>query len=559
MNRTYLRTPWPREAFGRFRRPAPQWPRVKLVDMALGMNEQSEVRDSELTALSKRVMKRAYGSYTLGMTLVKLRAYQDAQIRFDFPVTALVGPNGGGKTTVLGAVGLICEAISPRRFFAKSGVYDSSMADWRVEYELLEKDLGPKSKASTAAVSRTASYRRSKWNRSAIKRPVRLFGVTRTIPAAERKDLYPFIGGAFKGYSETVLSDDTKKAVERILGKEAGKYLQVDASHRQDKKLYAARSAQGAGYSEFHFGAGEASVIRIVADIEKSPDESLILIEEIENGLHPVATRRLVEYLITVARRKSCQIIFTTHSNDALAPLPDEAVWSCNNGTLSQGKLDVAALRTLTGEVKASLAVFVEDRFGEEMALAALRQYHRTVGVDLVGIAVHGVGGHGNAAKLTKSHNENPAISFKAIGILDGDMKDLIEPEKGVIAFPGDGDPEAHVVSSIHVKLDVLAARIAVGCGLPPSDQERVKRVVEAKLITNHDSHTIFEQIGADLDFTAGLTVERTFLALWAETYPEEVRALFAPVASMMPGIRLKDLEESSKHEEDQLAPSPGD
>lgn len=512
--------------------------------MALGMHEKSEVRDSELSKLSKRVSKRTYNSYTLAMNLVNLRAYRDAYIRFDFPVTALVGPNGGGKTTVLGAVGLICEAIPPRRFFAKSGEYDASMVDWKVEYELLEKDA--KSKTSNTTVSRTASYLKSKWNRTAIKRPVLVFGVTRTIPAAERRDLYPFIGGSFKGYSEAVLTDGTKTAVERILGKEAERYLQVDASRKGDKKLYAARTDQGEAYSEFHFGAGEASVIRIVADVEKSPDESLILIEEIENGLHPVATRRLVEYLITVAQRKSCQIIFTTHSNDALAPLPDDAVWACNNGTLSQGKLDVAALRTLTGEVKASLAIFVEDRFGEEMALAALRQYHRDAGADLIGVAIHGVGGHGNAAKLAKSHNENPSIKFDAVAILDGDMRDLVDPQKAVIAFPGDGDPEAHVAQAVFGKLDSLAAKLAVGLGLPSSYQERVKTVVKNRMTTNHDSHTVFEQIGEDLDFTAGLTVERTFLSLWAESHPEEVRQLFEPVAHMMPGVRICEEEVAS-------------
>jgi predicted ATPase len=61
---------------------------------------------------------------------------------------------------------------------------------------------------------------------------------------------------------------------------------------------------QGEGYSEFHFGAGESSVIRMVSQIELAEDQALILIEKIENGLHPVATVRMVEYLIEAAERK---------------------------------------------------------------------------------------------------------------------------------------------------------------------------------------------------------------------------------------------------------------
>ena len=62
--------------------------------------------------------------------------------------------------------------------------------------------------------------------------------------------------------------------------------------------LLTGKTKSGSGYSEFHFGAGEASVIRMVAGIELADEQSMVLIEEIENGLHPVATVRMVEYLI---------------------------------------------------------------------------------------------------------------------------------------------------------------------------------------------------------------------------------------------------------------------
>jgi len=497
-------------------------------EMALGVQEHSEIRDSERTELLRRVARRGYGTYLLGMNLEHLRAYRDARIVFDFPVTALVGPNGGGKSTVLGAAALINKSVKPRQFFAKSGTYDASMVDWKIEYDLIEKG---------APLRRTASYPTAKWNRDALDRKTLVFGIARTIPATERKDLTAFISGSFKGFGENVLSAETVKAVERILGKEAEKYLLVSGTKSGDKKLYAARSTGGDSYSEFHFGAGEASVIRIVTDIEASADNSLILIEEIENGLHPVATRRLVEYLIGVARRKSCQVIFTTHSNDALIPLPDEAVWACGNGELNQGKLDVNALRTLTGEVDASLAIFVEDSFAEEMALAALRQYSRNIqGVQLLGVAIHAVAGAGNAKKLTLGHNENPSITFKAMGILDGDKAAEAEPSKYVMTFPGNSDPELYVAQTIVDKIDELAPKLALNLNLKFADGDRVKQVVKERLRTNHDPHVLFDQIGEDLEFTAGLTVARAFLAQWAEHFPEDLARIFEPAAAIIPG-----------------------
>lgn|GEM_PF-333731 len=526
--------------------PSPTGVRANSVHlMALGEQENSEIRDSERGDLIKRVARRAYSDYLVSMNLAHLRSYREAYIRFDFPVTALVGPNGGGKSTVLGAAALIHEDVKPRQFFAKSGVYDKSMVNWRIEYEILEKQK---------PISRTASYPKSKWNRTAIKRRILTFGVARTLPATERKDLASFIGGAFKGFGETVLSQETIDAVESILGKEAQKYLLVSGNKKGDKQLYAARTTDGDAYSEFHFGAGEASVIRIVRDIEESPDGSLIVIEEIENGLHPIATRRLVEYLITVARRKSLQVIFTTHSNDALKPLPDEGVWACANGTLTQGKLDVNTLRTLTGEVNASFAIFVEDEFGERMALAAFREYSRLSGLSMLGVEVHQLGGAGTVRKLTIAHNENPSIAFKAMGIVDGDVPHEVDEQRHVYSFPGTGDPEIHVANAVASKLDSIAAKLALNLGLRTADQQRVADAVQTRLRTNRDPHLIFEQIGEDLDFLAGQAVANAFLTQWAQNYPEEVVALFENAVAVIPdhpGSLLEPLSDSAAQEPD--------
>ena len=154
--------------------------------------------------------------------------------------------------------------------------------------------------------------------------------MNRTLPLTERTDVQRFAKGDFVGVAEESFTHEVVSAVERILGKKAADYLQVHADEQGKYSILALKPSteDTPGYSEFHFGAGEASIIRIVSEIESVEDEALVLIEEVENGLHPIATRRLVEYLIAVCRRKGCQVIFTTHSNAALSPLPGEAVWS---------------------------------------------------------------------------------------------------------------------------------------------------------------------------------------------------------------------------------------
>lgn len=213
------------------------------------------------------------------------------------------------------------------------------MKDWVIEYEVIERRLNPR-----LSIQRTASFPKQKWNRKAIERPTLLFGVSRTVPATARRDLVKAIGNKFVAAHEVALPDPVVDAVEKILGKamKGCNRLTIDRGGRAS--LFAASNPDGSEYSEFHFGAGEASVIRIVSAVEETATNSLILIEEIENGLHPVATRRMVEYLIDVADRKSCQVIFTTHSNDALAALPSKAIWAAYKGEVLQGRLDIRAL-----------------------------------------------------------------------------------------------------------------------------------------------------------------------------------------------------------------------
>lgn len=58
----------------------------------------------------------------------------------------------------------------------------------------------------------------------------------------------------------------------------------------------------------------------------RSADSGLLLIEEIESGLHPTRIRLLVEFLESVVRERDIQVIATTHSPVVLQWLSDEAL-----------------------------------------------------------------------------------------------------------------------------------------------------------------------------------------------------------------------------------------
>jgi len=297
--------------------------------------------------------------------------------------------------------------------------------------------------------------------------------------------------------------------------------------------LYTGIAPEGTGYSEFHFGAGESSVIRMITEIETANENALILIEEIENGLHPVATRRVVDYLISVAKRKKCQVIFTTHSNDALSALPSQAIWAAFNGNVVQGKLDIVSLRAITGQIDAQLGIFVEDNFAKRWIEFSLRYYGD---ISLDAVTIHAMAGDATAVKVNEYHNVSPppVKNFPSICFIDGDSKQNESAEKSVYRLPGES-PETYIYHKVLDQIDECAAKLAAGMQLPLEIQEKVTQTIRSIANTNRDPHVIFSQVGERLGLISEHVVQGAFLAMWAQIYPEEVAQILDPVKDMLP------------------------
>jgi predicted ATPase len=81
------------------------------------MMHKSQIRDSTINSLLEKAANRNYDQYLPKMTMKRVRGFTDEPVAFDFPVTAIIGPNGGGKTTVLGFCGLCIQGHHPEAIF----------------------------------------------------------------------------------------------------------------------------------------------------------------------------------------------------------------------------------------------------------------------------------------------------------------------------------------------------------------------------------------------------------------------------------------------------------
>lgn len=494
---------------------------------------KSEVRQSTINDLLTKAAGKSYNKYLPKMVIKKVRGFSEQPVSFDFPVTAIIGPNGGGKTTIMGAAGCAYKSVVPRRFFAKSGLYDESMQDWAIEYEIVDKALSAKD-----TIRRTSSFKNFRWNRDALDREVLVFGVTRTVPANERSDMVHMARRRFTVPASNIkiLNDVVSTAVSRILGKDVKEFTTMRQTAAGQVALLGGMSSAGSKYSEFHFGAGEASIIRMVLEIEAAPDNCLILIEEIENGLHPVATIRLVEYLIEVAERKRVQVIFTTHSNEALSPLPSQAVWVATRDRVMQGKLDIASLRALTGEIKKSAAIFVEDSFARIWVEAMLRA---GAGELVDHVEVHAMSGDGIATAVNKHHNKDPSAIAPSICIIDGDSAQNTSDEDWVFRLPGTM-PEEYVFDKVMEKWDEIGGRLAVALWREFDKHEAVKDICLEARRQNMDMHLIFDQVGEKVGLVPGPTVAGAFCTMWAQSYRDEAAVLLQKAKDAIHAFSVK-------------------
>lgn len=494
------------------------------------MNYLNEIRDSEIQELFEKVSNLNYGKYLKSLEMVEVRGFKKQVVNFDFPVTAIIGPNGGGKTTVLGSAACAYIETKPGRFFPKSGVSDESMQDWKIEHEVIDKQIQPRN-----TFSRTSKFNNYKWTRkNVLSRDTLLFGVSRTLPASERTELSKFANSKFSVPEENIvkLNNEVCTEVGRILDKDLDGFNIVFKNKSGKVTLLTGKTNDEIEYSEFHFGAGESSVIRMVMEIESIKDNSLVLIEEIENGLHPVATIKLVEYLIKVAKRKKLQVLFTTHSDDALVPLPDKAIWAALNNQVRQGKLNIKSLRALNGQISSQLVIFTEDEFAKKW-IESLINFDDSIDYGL--IEVHPMLGDGRAVAVNNNHNINPSINTKSICIIDGDSEQVENEKTFVYRLPGEM-PETYIFLKVRDVIDEVGGKLSVALHKPFEFKAKLKEAIEyVWRNTTNDRHVLYSKLGMEIGFISEEIVRSAFLSIWAGFYTNETNELLNIIKSNLP------------------------
>ena len=177
-----------------------------------------------------------------------------------------------------------------------------------------------------------------------------------------------------------------------------------------------------------------------LADLLKTdfPNNSIILIDELETSLHPRVQRRLIRDLAETCRVKECQIIFTTHSPYVLEEIPEYGRIYVMNTTagkqLMTGVSPHFAMTQMDEDRHPEADLYVEDSRAKIMLQEIIGSVDKAMllrceiipfGAASVGMAL--------GQMVSAGRFPRPSLVF-----LDGDQ----ERTPGCLLLPGDDAPE---------------------------------------------------------------------------------------------------------------------
>lgn len=367
----------------------------------------------------------------------RVRSLTTFNLQINYPLIAIAGRNGSGKSTILAmaacafhneknVIPLINRKVPYYTFSdffiqLKGEVPPEGV---RIIYGIAHNNWkkSPRIPDGTGiAYQHKVKEKNGRWTdyQKRVRRPVVFFGIDRVVPHAEKsvsKSYKSYFQSASKGGWE----DEVKISVSRVLGS-----LYDDFELRRHSKYrlpFVKRT--GTSYSGFNMGAGENALFEIFSIMHSCPEGTLIVIDEIELGLHEEAQKQLIDELKALIHKKKIQIICTTHSSAILSRIPLEARYFIENisnrTVITNGISPAYAAGKLSGENSRELDIFVEDDVAKTIVEAAL-DFGTRSRVTVIPI------GSVNALTGQMVARKKAIKSGNAIVIFDGDQRKNID------------------------------------------------------------------------------------------------------------------------------------
>lgn len=446
--------------------------------MSLLATELEEVWNGLRSSLRARSLE--------GVRLRNLRGIHDLKVAFRFPVSVLAGPNGCGKSTLL--LACACAYRDPgrgSRQFAPTSLFPAfepkepgSLED-RVDRTQFEFDYREPSGHVSMAWRRNKSWNRSFMGRPGGRQPERGVYFRTLANLANPSEVRSILQLGRKPFQTQPVTPDLLAFAHRILPERYRNLSVIGAQARVDLLFAEIEGGPERRYSEFHMSSGERAVLRLSKDIS-GLHGALILIDEVETGLHPYTQQLALLELQRIALRQDLQVIVATHSPVVLDSVPPEARIFLNRDEATGEVHQLPAYRdifqrALYGQSRDQLSILCEDEMAEGVIRGVLNVLNLSMELHQEDVVI----GRNTGKDEFPSHVRALCKFGKLkdfLLVLDGDsraMESIIEEvaeEYGHHAkplfLPGNANPEQWIWNAIRERSEDYAEPF----GLPPAD-----------------------------------------------------------------------------------------
>lgn len=353
----------------------------------------------------------------------KLKGINNVKIEFDGPLTAIMGVNGAGKTTIIHALACIYQPVAGEKgedhHFPEFFIPNTDALWQGSEFHVVNKEMTRENTWETQS-SRRYAKDSDRWAPRYASRPQRnvyYLGIDTCLPEIEKTSTMSRIHYTSEDRNDK-LSKKVLETAAYVLNKPYSVLIDNCYMHHH---FLGVCTQTGLKYSSLSMGTGEQRTIKILEKVMAAEPFSLILIDEIDLLLHVSALRRLIKKLYSLASDKHLQIVFTTHSLEIgqMAELVDiRYIRETREAeqTVVYTKITNDLVYDLTGFSEKKYKIYVEDQFAKAIILAQLRKNQMSSLVEVVTY-----GSIENAFTLAGSHILEGINRKNEIIVLDGD------------------------------------------------------------------------------------------------------------------------------------------
>lgn len=374
-----------------------------------------------------------------------VRGWTGQRVEFPFPIVAICGENGTGKSTVIQAAASAYQdpALS-RRPSRKSIKYASDFfpnTHWdEINRAAIRFGYTEGNEHKTASIRKPTE--RWKGNTQRPQRPIEFFDLSRILPVSGRVGYAKIAKSRHKEIRADLFEPDRLDRLSNILG-HVYDLAKMALSDVDANRLIPVLRRSASTYSGYHQGQGETTIAELLqADF---PQYGLVLIDEIESSLHPRAQRRLIRDLASVCRERELQIVLTTHSPYILEELPQEArIQIFEQSGVRQIMIGVSpqfALTKMDEIIHPECEVYVEDTAAVVLLREILSQKKRDIASRIL-VTPFGAASVGYQLGIMVKNDRFPRPTGV---VLDGDCA----PADGCALLPGGDAPERVVFEQL--------------------------------------------------------------------------------------------------------------